>query len=109
MTSATPVPASHPRTPPGPLSAYVFDTTPGAHSALAPPAGFAGDGASYITAMRHRYHTDPAARQCILLAAFRSRRPFGPAAITFTGPYAEWARHVVVATSRVFTPPSPER
>jgi hypothetical protein len=59
--------------------------------------------------MRQRYHADPEARQCILLAAFRSRRPFGPAAITFTGPYAAWARHVVVATSRVFTPPRPER
>ena len=89
-----------------PLSAHRFDTTPGAHSALAPPADFAGDRDQYLEVIRRRYREDHEARQCILLAAFRSRRAFGSSALTFLGPYATWAQHIIEAAAGTFRKPA---
>ena len=108
MTPATEAPQARPRPLRQPLSAHCFDTTPGAHSALAPPADFAGDQDQYLAVIRRRYREDHEARQCILLAALRARQPFGASALTFLGPYATWARHVVAAAASTFGKPSPE-
>ena len=89
-----------------PLSAHYFDTTPGAHCALAPPADFSGDRDQYLEVIRRRYREDHEARQCILLAAFRSRRAFGSSALTFLGPYADWAQHVIEAAAGSFRKPA---
>ena len=78
----------------------------GAHSALAPPADFAGD--QYLAVIRRRYREDHEAQQCSLLAALRSRQPFGVSALTFLGPYAAWARHVVAAAAGTFGKPAQE-
>lgn len=108
MTTPAAAPQDRPRPLPTPLSAHCFDTTPGAHSALAPPAGFAGDQAQYLAVIRRRYREDHEARQCILLAALRARQPFGASALTFLGPYADWARRVVAAAASTFGKPSQE-
>ena len=108
MTPATEAPQARPRPLREPLSAHRFDTTPGAHSALAPPADFAGDRDQYLEVIRRRYREDHEARQCILLAALRSRQPFGASALTFLGPYAAWARHVVTAAASTFGKPPQE-
>ena len=109
MTTPTEAPHARPRPLRQPLSAHCFDTTPGAHSALAPPADFAGDQDQYLAVIRRRYREDHEARQCILLAALRARQPFGSSALTFLGPYADWARHVVAAAAGTFRKPAQER
>lgn len=106
MTPATAAPHARPRPLREPLSAHCFDTTPGAHSALAPPADFAGDQDQYLAVIRRRYREDHEARQCILLAAFRSRRAFGSSALTFLGPYATWAQHIIEAAASTFRKPA---
>ncbi len=107
MTPATAAPHTRPRPRREPLSAHCFDTTPGSHSALAPPADFAGDQGQYLAVIRRRYREDHEARQCILLAALRARQPFGSSALTFLGPYAAWARHVVATAATTFRAPHP--
>jgi len=92
---------------PVPLSAYDFDTTPGARGALAPPADFAGDRHQYLALMRQRYHQDHEARQCILIAALRTNQAFGDRALTFRGPFADWAREVILTTARRLRAPAP--
>ena len=109
MTTPAAAPQARPRPRRAPLSAHCFDTTPGAHSALAPPADFAGDQDQYLAVIRRRYREDHEARQCILLAALRARQPFGSSALTFLGPYADWARHVVAAAAGTFRKPAQER
>ncbi len=84
---------------PPPLSAHAFDTTPGARSALAPPPDFAGDEDAYVQVIRRRYRQDPEARQCILLAALRANQAFGWSALSFSGPYARWAEHLIQTTA----------
>ena len=108
MTTPTEAPHARPRPLRQPLSAHCFDTTPGAHSALAPPADFAGDQDQYLAVIRRRYREDHEARQCILLAALRARQPFGYSALTFLGPYAAWAQHVVAAAASTFSKPAQE-
>ena len=108
MTPVTEAPHPRPRPLREPLSAHCFDTTPGAHSALAPPANWEGDQDQYLEVIRRRYREDHEARQCILLAAFRSRRAFGSSALTFLGPYADWARHLVATAADTFRKPTQE-
>ena len=84
---------------PPPLSAHAFDTTPGARSALAPPPGFDGGQDQYVEVIRRRYRQDHEARQCILLAALRANQAFGWSALTFSGPYARWAEHLIQTTA----------
>ncbi|HPB75904.1 MAG TPA: hypothetical protein PLY96_11730 [Chromatiaceae bacterium] len=84
---------------PPPLSAHAFDTTPGARSALAPPPGFDGGQDQYVEVIRRRYRQDHEARQCILLAALRANQAFGWSALSFSGPYARWAEHLIQTTA----------
>ena len=99
MPDTPAAPHARPRPLPPPLSAHAFDTTPGARSALAPPPDFAGDEDAYVQVIRRRYRQDPEARQCILLAALRANQAFGWSALSFTGPHARWAEHLIRATA----------
>ena len=99
MVVTNDAPQGRSRALPPPLSAHAFDTTPGAHSALAPPANFAGTEDEYVQVIRRRYRQDPEARQCILLAALRANQAFGWSALSFTGPHARWAEHLIRATA----------
>ncbi len=99
MPSAINAPQGRPGPLPPPLSAHAFDTTPGARSALAPPTDFEGSEDDYVQVIRQRYRQDHEARQCILLAALRANQPFGLCALTFTGPYARWAQHLIETTA----------
>ena len=90
---------ARPRPLPPPLSAHAFDTTPGARSALAPPPGFDGGQDQYVEVIRRRYRQDHEARQCILLAALRANQAFGWSALSFSGPYARWAEHLIQTTA----------
>ena len=99
MPSVTNASTGRTRPLPPPLSAHAFETTPGAHSALAPPPGFDGGKDQYVEIVRRRYLQDPAARQCILLAALRANQAFGWSALSFSGPYARWARHLIETTA----------
>lgn len=62
------------------------DTTPGAKSPLAPPAGWNGDDEAYLALMRHRYQSDPGVRQHLALAA-RIYADISIKDISVTGPY----------------------
>ena len=71
-----------------------IDTTPGAPSAFAPPAGFEGN---YRSLMRGRWKKDPGVRQHIGMVAGYLKRKFPT---EFLGPYAKDAREIAVALNQ---------
>lgn len=74
-----------------------IDTTPGAQSAFAPPAGWQGNGWDYEELMRLRFRHDAGARQHLLIAAMDRRSGMQ---VAFVGPYAEQARSITEKLAR---------
>lgn len=70
-----------------------IETTPGAVSAFAPPKGFFGDYRKY---MRDRWKNDRGVRQHIAVVA--GWIDSGRVEITFSGPFADEARQVAMAS-----------
>lgn len=70
-----------------------IETTPGAVSAFAPPKGFIGDYRKY---MRDRWKNDRGVRQHIAVVA--GWIDSGRLGIAFSGPYADEARQVALAS-----------
>lgn len=68
------------------------DTSPGAKSVFAPPAGWSGDDEAYLRLMQVRYKTSVAASKKLWMIA----RLDGPVRrVRLTGPYAGVARRIV--------------
>lgn len=70
-----------------------IDTTPGGNSAFAPPEGFAGD---YRKFMRDCWKKDRGVRQHVAVVA--GWIDSGRVEITFSGPFADEARQVALAS-----------
>lgn len=79
------------------------DTTPGAKSPFAPPAGWEGDETAYRNLMRRRYRQDPGCGQHISVTVWLYKNnPMG--SVEITGPYRRAALRVIQALAR---PPQP--
>jgi hypothetical protein len=81
----------------GAVNFRCIDTEPGADTAFAPPAGFAGDDKAYAQYMRERWKCDPGVRQHLAVAGYRLTRGDE---VVFVGRYADEARRIAQAVWR---------
>lgn len=75
------------------------DTTPGAKSPFAPPAGWSGDESEYLAFLRQRYRQDAGARQHMVVTAWLYEHGAG-IEVEIIGPYRDIARSVMIDLSR---------
>lgn len=83
----------------GEIDLSYHDTTPGAKSPFAPPAGFSGDEEAYLAYMRRRYRQDPGASQHMAVTVWLYDRSQGHD-VEIAGPYRELALRVIKGLSR---------